>query len=380
MTFMIASVSAGRRLERRGFTLIELLVVIAIIGVLIALLLPAVQAAREAARRAQCTNNLKQIGLALHNYNSATNSFPMGGTDTTAAGTMARRGWGCWSAHSMLLNFMEQQPIYNAMNFMAPNLGNPGEGYEANTTGVTVVISAFLCPSSPTFNGGTNFYGKLYPGNNYFASIGSSLNQYSGAYPPTGISMNTGAAPNGLFQVGGQSISTRDVTDGLSNTIAFSEWRTGDNNDQKLSIPQDMIVMSGLPSGTNPNDNTSNLLSMPAGGFPFNQWLTGCASTAMSGTQRSWIGQFWCEGLFARTLGNTLVAPNSNYPNCVYVSYGGDTDGTLGNLGMSSYHPGGANALMADGSVRFLKSSTNQYTIWALGSRSQGEVVSADSY
>ena len=365
---------------RLGFTLIELLVVIAIIGVLIALLLPAVQAAREAARRAQCTNNLKQIGLALHNYHSSTDSFPLGGADVYAAGTFRRGGWGCWSAHALLLNYMEQSTLYNAMNFSLPNLGNPGEGFEANTTGITSVVGVFLCPSSPAFPGGSNFFGKLYPGNNYFASVGSSLNQYSGAFPPTGFAMNTGAAPNGLFQVGGAAYSSRDVTDGLSNTIAFGEWRTGDNNDQKLSVPQDMIVVAGLPSGENPNDATSSLLSMPAGGFQFNQWLTGCASTAMTGTQRSWIGQFWCEGLLARTLGNTLVAPNPNFPNCVNVVFGGDTDGTLGNLGMSSYHSGGANALMADGSVRFLKSSTNQVTMWSLGSRSQGEVISQDSY
>src|SRR3982751_4744689 len=95
---------------KRGFTLIELLVVIAIIAVLIALLLPAVQAAREAARRAQCTNNLKQIGLALHNYHSTHGSFPMGSAPTTAIGGGIRNGWGNWSAHALMLPFLEQQP------------------------------------------------------------------------------------------------------------------------------------------------------------------------------------------------------------------------------------------------------------------------------
>src|SRR5262245_56690292 len=103
---------------RRGFTLIELLVVIAIIAVLIALLLPAVQAAREAARRAQCTNNMKQIGLAMHNYHQAQDTFPLGASQH--ADSFPMKGyttWGAWSAHALALPYMEQQPIYNAINF-----------------------------------------------------------------------------------------------------------------------------------------------------------------------------------------------------------------------------------------------------------------------
>ena len=99
-------------------------------------------------------------------------------------------------------------------------------------------------------------------------------------------------------------------------------------------------------------------------------------------TSNNWsgLGQFWCQGLFGDTLGSILTAPNSNYPNCAAYSYGGDNDGSYGNYGLSSYHPGGANVAMADGSVRFLKASTNQVTMWQLASRNQGEVVSSDSY
>ena len=130
-----------------GFTLIELLVVIAIIAVLISLLLPAVQSAREAARRAQCVNNMKQIGLAIHNYHSSTNTFPMeidvwGPVDGLAS------MWGSWSPQSFMLPYMEQSPLYNSINFLLPNQRDIADGWPANTTATNAVISSFLCPSS----------------------------------------------------------------------------------------------------------------------------------------------------------------------------------------------------------------------------------------
>ncbi|MBX6315677.1 MAG: DUF1559 domain-containing protein [Isosphaeraceae bacterium] len=368
----------------RGFTLIELLVVIAIIGVLIALLLPAVQAAREAARRAQCTNNLKQIGLALHNYHAANNCFPPGGTNTSDMTGKVRGAWGNWSAHALLLPYLEQQPLYSSLNFSLVNQGNTSDypGYVTQTTGITAPINVFLCPSSPPIPAGPygTFYGKPSPGNCYFASVGSSLNQYGGDPAGVAYSSSAGSAvPNGMFQVFGQPISQRDVLDGTSNTIAFGEWRLGDGNDSKLTVPQDIIkVGASYPQGAGPGHP---LLVMPLGGQPLNGWLVNCAGAArQGGNQWSYLGQFWCEGLFARTVGNTLVAPNGNYPNCAINTYGGDTDGSYGNFGLSSYHSGGANVCMGDGSVRFLKSSVNQVVIWGLGSRAQGETISADSY
>jgi len=370
----------------RGFTLIELLVVIAIIAVLIALLLPAVQAAREAARRSQCVNNLKQIALAMQNYHSALNSFPPGGTNTSNIEAPGSSGaWGNWSAFSMMMPYLEQQAVYNACNFMVTNQGY-GSGIDGmiNSTATRTTINAFLCPSSPRLNGGnwTTYYGMPYPNTNYFASIGSSLNQYAGG--PAGMAWNNNgnsAAPNGVFMVFGPPIAMRDVTDGTSNTIAFGEWRTGDGNQGMLAIPQDVIrVSASLPSGM----TLGPLMNMPMGGAYLNTWLQGCAGSALStvGTSNNWsgLGQFWCQGLFGDTIGNTLTAPNSNYPNCAMYSYGGDNDGSYGNYGLSSYHSGGANAAFADGSVHYLKSSTNQITMWQLGSRNQGEVVGSDQY
>jgi prepilin-type N-terminal cleavage/methylation domain-containing protein/prepilin-type processing-associated H-X9-DG protein len=370
-----------------GFTLIELLVVIAIIAVLISLLLPAVQSAREAARRAQCTNNLKQIGLAMHNYHSVIGTFPMGGANSSNLMGTVQAGWGAWSAQAMLLVYMEQQSTFNALNFSITSVdtGN-GEGL-IQSTGTSIVISSFLCPSDARYSG-TQFSNSVSykaPGTNYFASVGSGLNQDG---PSNFQNVNFGsAAPNGVFQYDGPSIGLQNITDGSSNTIAYSEWLVG-NNDAIYS-PQRTIVRVGStfpPGATDGSGNGSQFMLMPAGGAGLNIWLSqicaaqGLASVSSANTFLSWRGDRWCYGLFSHTLGNLLIGPNPPYPSCDINIGGGDTDDSYGFFGMSSNHPGGANILMADGSVRFLKNSVSQLTVWALGSRSQGEIISSDSY
>jgi prepilin-type processing-associated H-X9-DG protein len=279
----------------------------------------------------------------------------------------------------MLLPFLEQQPIYNAINFGSPCVGDSNQtmGNLFNTTGVTAQIQAFLCPSAPLFPGGNNFYGRPYPGNNYFVSVGSSLNQYgSGGY--------FGPSPNGVFEVLGGVYSERDILDGTSNTILMSEWRTGDNDPNRLSVPQDIIY---VPNGPPNTPNGSPYMNMPLGGSYLNQWLSSTCAASAPGSlgdgnkNVSWIGQKWCQGLFASSVGNIVAPPNSSYPYCSIEAWCCDTDGSSGaNIGMSSYHSGGANALFGDGSVRFLKASTNQIVLWGLGSRAQGEVVSSSDY
>ncbi len=290
-----------------------------------------------------------------------------------------------------MLPFIEQSPLYNATNFSSPCIGNAGQGADNNFTVVLTKINGFICPSSPPYQGTSYPVGSgpanesgPSPGNNYFASAGSSMSVFAaGSF---GMYATASAAPNGPY-AHGSVFGERDVTDGLSNTIAFGEWRSGDNNNSKLTLPQDIVIASSQPSGASPRDysgTTGAYCNMPLGGTILNTWLVQCAGQAQSGgastAQYSYIGELWAEGIMARGMGNVVVAPNSQYPNCLYSFGGGDTDDDYGNVGLSSYHPGGANVLFCDGSVHFLKNTVNQLTLWQLGSRAQGEVISADAY
>ena len=371
-----------------GFTLIELLVVIAIIAVLIALLLPAVQSAREAARRAQCTNNLKQLGLAVANYESSTTAYPQCYAQRAAwdisGYTIGDSGWGNWSVHAYILPYMEGGPVYNSINFSISSSDNEDNAIQATAIGTRV--NSFLCPSS-TLPIGTMYcclgvapFNQIrFPGNTYWASVGATVCPWGAAKPP------------GVFSIVGPGdpavIAVRDLSDGTSNTIAFGEWKMGDFDSSKLSL-QDAINILQNKVGNFGSWNNGTTSSMPSAGLPaftnFLQTCQGKAPASIQGgsnwkTNKSTMGKDWNQGMFGHTLGTTLLPPNSTYYNCNMESWGGDFDAP-GMYNLSSYHPGGANAAFADGSVRFIKSSTAMNVIWYLGSRAGNEVLSSDQY
>ncbi|AGA27899.1 DUF1559 domain-containing protein [Singulisphaera acidiphila] len=347
--------SVSRCSRKSGFTLIELLVVIAIIAVLIALLLPAVQAAREAARRTQCVNNLKQIGLATHNYISTNDVFPPGAMRDGFGTTSNGMSW-----RPMILAHMEANNQYNAINFSVPITQN---GAVLATIWYTSIAS-FLCPSdgmgqSPTGfvpyrgpNGSTSITpapfrpgttsGQLVPVTNYLMSFGdnyailplSGANPWetaAGTVPQIGFNgywgtNNGGGTMRGFSDYTTGGVATMaSVTDGTSNTIFVGEGLPDEDANN------DFYSFTGAAAGTT---------------IPIN-WKTTERDTACVD---AWGSTNWkCRFSYAAR-------------------------------GFKSRHPGGANFVFADGSVHFVKNSINRVTYAALGSRNGGEVISSDSY
>ncbi|MDR3619883.1 MAG: DUF1559 domain-containing protein [Paludisphaera borealis] len=361
------------RKPRFGFTLIELLVVIAIIAVLIALLLPAVQSAREAARRSQCTNNLKQLGLAVHNYISTETVLPA----QSIAPTAQDQSWGWTYGWGLgLLPYMEQQPAFSAFNFSLGVFGNAsGNTYQqGNNTVCQLKIAGFLCPSDGVKkmpsdpNGGTSYVGN-YGGPGQLASLGA-YGAYTGTVVPVYIA--DWAKDRNLGPVGVES-----VTDGTSNTALFSER---------------LIGLVGSPSITRADKDAKRAIFAAAGPVAgsgaagVQQLLAACnalppttASIRSDANGYTWFAAYpWHIAVNAYT---HVGAPNSMSCNNT-ADQGGwlSFTGPLGSAPPSSNHPGGVNMAMADGSVRFLKDSISLPTFWGIGTRNGGEVISSDSY
>jgi prepilin-type N-terminal cleavage/methylation domain-containing protein/prepilin-type processing-associated H-X9-DG protein len=374
--------------SRKGFTLIELLVVIAIIAVLIALLLPAVQSAREAARRAQCINNLKQIGLAMHNYISANGTVPLGaslqpfalGGFYTASNNSTNGNmwnWDSWSAHALMLPYMEQTPIYSAINFMLSTGGSNQNGvaepaYFANSTAMNTVIGTLGCPSDGSWNsvksnGGVNIC-------SYGLSMGTSTYSTS----------NVGQPVTGLFGYQTQ-VTLAQITDGTSNTIAFGEQLVGDTNANSMN----RSIATG--NGAAPAGSLADQYDASSIGGTIQTALTGLAADIAScnaqfktGPRENDRGYRWGMGCPGWTMLNTVMPPNGGgqalFNSCrVGCCADGQAEHDEFNV-ISSYHSGGVNVGMGDGSARFIKSSISIPTWWALGTKNGGEVVSSDSY
>ncbi len=324
-------------MKLKGFTLVELLVVIAIIGILIALLLPAVQAAREAARRSQCTNNLKQLGLALHNYHDVWKVFPwrQGGSGNRCTGEfdpcpstwdhMRMRGGGFFA----ILPYLEQSALYHQVAQRTPPFSPPPwYAFSAWQT----QVSTLRCPS----DGYTAAAGSLQPTNYRFCAgdtpgwMGAGRNM-----PPFGVSNRT----RGLFTLYGNK-GLHDVLDGSSNTIALSEALVGDGSDNVGRAVATQVAM------TSPADCRARLGANKKVIAPFD------------GNQ---LGRRWGDGAMMFSGFNTMLAPND--PSCIVAGGGDHWDMTI--VSASSNHPGGVNVCLADGSVRFVSETIDNGNIAA---------------
>ncbi len=307
-----------------GFTLVELLVVIAIIGILIALLLPAVQAAREAARRTQCTNNLKQVGLAMHNHHSARGKLPFGeGKGNKADPITTRRGccWGTWQ--TVLLQYLEQDALFDGyVNLNGSDLTGPRYGASPNVQNVTSRrINNLTCPSDEVNFGAiaATVAGQRYPitSHNYVVNYGNT-NNYS-VDITTPVSLRFGGAPFGWAEEFVASFA--DILDGTSNTLMVSETCQGKLTDLRgfsWWAPGAQFTSVFPPNSTSPDILTQNCTTRPRENLP-------CTAN----------GGLW----------NIQAA--------------------------RSRHPGGVNAALCDGSVRFVQQNIS-ISVWRALSTSKG--------
>jgi prepilin-type N-terminal cleavage/methylation domain-containing protein/prepilin-type processing-associated H-X9-DG protein len=330
--------------RRPGLTLIELLVVIGLIAMLAALTLPAVQSAREAARRSQCASNLRQLGLALQHYHDVYRIYP---PRMSSGGGPPFRYLGLYSVHARVLPYLEQVPLYDAINFEVGTmpletmgLVGPLPEYEgaiaANMTAALTGVRLFVCPSDqgPWPMAGCNYRGNtgVGPGGHTFAEFRDS--------------------GNGLLPEG-ETVSMASVPDGLSHTAAFSERIRGSGQKLQPDPSHDYFVLYGSMKSAD-------------------QLILGCRAAARPGSM-SFVdgGRWWFWTGRERTLYNHAQTPNGPVADCLYSNM-------ITGQGMAtarSFHPGGVNLAMGDGSVRFASERIDQAVWRGLGSRNGREPV-----
>jgi prepilin-type N-terminal cleavage/methylation domain-containing protein/prepilin-type processing-associated H-X9-DG protein len=343
--------------RERGFTLIELLVVIAIIGVLVALLLPAVQAARESARRMQCLNNLKQIGMALSNYESSVGCLPPAQIIAAASATNAKLYASGWSVHARILPYMEQGALYDSGNFSI-NKEQP-----QNLTVNALYLSVYICPSevdpapverSYGLSGITN-YGVCMGDWYTFGGVGTGMPDSRSAFAP-----NRGRR-------------LAEFTDGLSNTLWAAEVKAHQcgsfcqkNGLTNMNDPGNIPPPTADPNAVAPEYNSGEC---PFYVYMHTEWNDGNAHA--TGFTTAWPPNKKILGTRPENLNIDLDLQGQSEER------GGLS---FNAITARSYHPGGVNVLCGDGSVRFVKSSIDGLTWRALGTRKGGEVVSSDAY
>jgi prepilin-type N-terminal cleavage/methylation domain-containing protein len=331
---------AGRGRRTRGFTLIELLVVIAIIAILIALLLPAVQQAREAARRSQCKNNLKQIGLALFNYESTYTRFPSAGEGTNRA-TIARAFFP-QSMFTLILPLVDQAPLYNKMN-MSVHYTN--SALSTNAAAAKAVVPVFLCPSNSITQSDNLGYGQA----DYMPIAYTDIDPTSGVRNKITEGSAFNADSDSALGLFGNRI--RDITDGTSNTIAVIEDAARPSNTVGSYDPVARTI--GAAIGVDSSQLCGMGLSCP------NRWADPDIGSGVSG-----------DPLNTQKVINNNKTPFNGPSTCPW-----STNNCGPNDEPFSMHDGGCHAVLCDGSVRFLSENMNVHTIRRLCNRADNEVV-----
>lgn len=333
----------------RAISVVELLVALSIISLLLALVSPAIQRSRSSARTLQCVDRLRQLGLATHNHISAHQELP-----ATATRFRDRRGkiHSSISPHARLLPYLEQDSLYETINWNHVGIDNPGEwpdsrtaapgGRRTNETALSTTVALFLCPSDVGRRGGNNYRACMGYGPGIFGPGSRAICQFPGN-------------ASGAF-VNGRATRPSEFRDGMSHTVLFSEQLIGDLDGNQYTPWTDTLYVSGKLC-------TAREATIQ------------CRRFAVAGAEHdSFRGTTWLFGGWRQTWYNHVLTPNSHVPDC---SAGGEgmVGGGNGAYAARSYHDGGVNVVMADASARFVSENINP-AIWkALSTRDGGEGI-----
>ncbi len=331
-------IGSPRRRSRAGLTLIEMMVVVGIVAILAGLLLPAVQSAREAARRTACAQNLREVILATQGFASNFGGFP--GEVTWGPGSLTKGSRFYGSSQCQILPYLEQGPVANSINFAA-SFSLPANLAPENTTVASTTIATFACPSDGLISASP------------YACQSYRINQGLGEFRTTFWMGRPalGFVKTGAFGWADETLPLSAFADGLSNTIAYAEKKVG--------------------GGTTVYNPSRDYITLPGqSALTADEWLEVCSHLTSTRGSATDAGRCWLLHGADYSAFFVSATPNSPIPDC-----GSPTDNGIGVYAARSHHPGGVQVALADGSVKFIRSSIDLATWRALGTRASGEVV-----